>query len=250
MALKKQLTFYIPKELVQDSKIAAVKNKMSYSDFVVNVILMFCEFSNDHKEEKYVDELPKRTISMQDKKVAVYMYPIERQLVKLYAVKKETTLSNFIYQALNFYFTNEKWLDHWFVIYQQMRNNNEFAEDNNINELNGEIMEVAEGEETEGNNCCKQLINCSLTPENAFKIKMLGAVEDTNSSQLISRWLKSADCKVLNKLDNYSPKSSRSSLRLDTGDLSVLNQKAANIKVGVSEFINRLIAINCDKNLF
>jgi hypothetical protein len=95
---KTNLTFYLPESMLKKIRIEAVEKELTLTQLTVGSAQVFIE------EGTFKPEKPKPENSA---KVFIQLSEDEKKIIKKAAARHSTTLSNFLYQALLFYFHNK-----------------------------------------------------------------------------------------------------------------------------------------------
>lgn len=204
---KTTITFYLPKDLFLEMKVAAVKRGISISDLVTSCTLAMIE-DDTFDPQKRKPEFNKNTM--------VYLPLNEKRIIKTAAARYSATLSELICQALAKYANSNRQLP--------LRNNT------GNQKLPRQKKSLAPQN--------KHNLSYNLTEENNSKLKRISATTGMTRKQILMDLLQNMGKTPLVS-GKTSPKSERSSMLLTPEELEYLNSKASELNLSINDMINR-----------
>ncbi len=204
---KSTLTIHLPKEYYEKIKIDAVKNNMPFSDIITACALLFIDSSSYN---------PKKPKKQNDTKVFMQLLEKDKKKIKKAVAENQTTISNFICQALDYYINNKPIIE--LSRFKKDKVNRNKASTKNKKKPNP--------------------FTYQLTEENDKKLRLLSIETGKTRSQLILEAIK--------KINRYSPndfsaKTVRSSMNLEEKDFLMIKNKAEKNNISVAELINQAV---------
>jgi len=207
---KSTLTFYLPKELVDEVKIEAVKASMTVSELLVRSALALME---NHSVDLY--KAPKK----KDAKVLVHLHKEDKLKIKKFIAETGIILSCLFYQAIYCYF--------------QYKNNLELPEIKSYPKKKPG-MKVAEKKPQ------TQPFVYNLNEEIAWELDQLCRQKGENRTTVIIQVLESVDPVKVSELvyKKFGPKKVRSSMHLPQEHEEKLRARTSDLGINISDYLN------------
>ncbi len=210
------LTFYLPRSMLQQVKIEAVRQKLSLSDFISDSVLAFIKKGNFSTGEP--------PSSKESTKVFIYLYPETKVAIKKTAALHSITVSDLLYQALSFYFANK---DDTVLP----------ASKENFHKPN------QQSHKSKKKNIQTNPFVYRLTAENEAWIRIVAAERLKSRKEIIFEAIDKADSVQLANLKATSSQNVRTSMRLNKKEEAFLRNTAKKLELNVSEMINKALYI-------
>ena len=208
---KTTLTFYLPKETLQNAKILAVRNEDTFSSLAVRSALMLIDdIGHDPNIESPENE----------EKVLVYLSDQEKQAIKRYAAENALTISEIFYQALELNLKSDQ------------------------TSVREEIKDLKKKRTKKKPQPAvkKNPFSYNLTGENDRKLRLASLDSGKTRRQLVLEAVETAVPEEILKLPRQAPKTIRSSIDISQDEIARLKKKAEAVDLSVSEFLNRAVA--------
>lgn len=212
---KTGLTFYLPQQLLKQIKIAAIKEKMTFSDMVRHSAQGFI----DQRDFNPALPVPKE----KSVKAFIYLYPKTKQTIKKAAAAENSTISNFLYQALSYYLANKHRL----------------------------VLPRLEQPPQKSRRTAQQRENISpgspfvyrLTTANENWIRMHAAETGKTRKEIIFEAVEKMDTPRFNNLKTASALDFRTSMKITEEEESYLRETAGKLQLSVNELINKALLL-------
>ncbi len=209
---KATLTFYLPKETLQNAKIQAVRNEDTFSSLAVKSALMLINDTGYNPDIESPDN---------EEKVLVYLGDHEKEAIKRYAAQNALTISELFYQALEL----------------------DLNADQAYVKSEKTVPEKTSTRQKPRPAVKKNPFSYNLTVENDKKLRLASLDYGKTRRQLVLEAVETADPEKMLKLPRQSPKTIRSSIDISHADIARLKDKAKEVNLSVSELLNRAVAL-------
>lgn len=208
---KTTLTFYLPRHIFRQAKIAAVKEGISFSDLAVRSALALIASGAPDLQRS---NLPN------DEKVMVYLLPEEKKGIRLAAAEWGTSVSALFCRGLEGYLSGAK----------------ELPGRKKAPALTGHPSRPPPAQR-------KKPFSIHLTAENHFLLRRLSAERDRSITSLLLEALEKTAPETLRRAPPTGPKAARTSIYLEQKELDLVKSKAREANLGLFELLNRALEV-------
>jgi len=214
---KTNLTIRLPKKIVEELKIEALKNEVSFSRLIVSITLYFI----DH--EPYDPDKPKPKNNV---KVFIHLFENDKRRIKIAAAEKKASISDLFFQAAGYYLHHRGKIDLVF-------------------DKDGEREKSKTPKTLKGSKKKTKPFSYYLTEDNDRKLRLLSAETGKSRSKLIMEAVKSINQDSPGERTEGKTKTVRSSINISNKDLHYLNEKAEELNISKTELINLALRNYC-----
>lgn len=204
------LTFYLPGETFERSKITAVKKGGAFTGLALNSVFSLIE-------QNAYD--PGQPAPANDQKATVHLSREAKKSIKRYAAQKGVSVSALFYQALEAYMASEQ---------------TNAGRRTKSDSQGTPAIKQAPGE--------KSTYSIYLTLDNHAKLKQCSAEAEKSLTRLVQDAVLQASSQELANVPAQNPKSKRSSIYVSAEVLELIKKRAEETGLGESELINRALA--------